>query len=77
MEEEQERKEWLASLEPEHAPEQEEEGEDEKSEDEYGEERADISTNIESKREQHITEMLKKEDLGLILMRLRENVKVL
>lgn len=37
----------------------------------------DIDTNIESKRDKAISDMLKKEDLGLIQMRLRENIRVL
>lgn len=36
----------------------------------------DLDTNIEHKREKAISDLLKKEDLGLITMRLRENVKV-
>lgn len=36
-----------------------------------------IESNIESKRDKAITDLLKKEDLGLIQMRLRENLKVL
>jgi len=36
-----------------------------------------IDTNIESKRDKAISDLLKKEDLGLIQMRLRENIKVL
>ena len=37
----------------------------------------DIDTNIESKRDKAISDLLKKEDLGLIQMRLKENIKVL
>jgi ribosomal RNA methyltransferase Nop2 len=37
----------------------------------------EMDTNIESKRDKAISEMLKKEDLGLVQMRLRENIKVL
>lgn len=37
----------------------------------------DIDTNIEGKREKAISELLKKEDLGLINMRLKENIKIL
>jgi len=37
----------------------------------------DMETNIESKRDKAISDMLKKEDLGLIQMRLRENIKIL
>ena len=37
----------------------------------------DLDTNIEGKREAAISNLLKKEDLGLIQMRLRENIKVL
>lgn len=37
----------------------------------------DIDTNIEGKREKAISDLLKKEDLGLIQMRLKENVKIL
>jgi len=37
----------------------------------------DLDTNIESKRDKAISDLLKKEDLGLIQMRLRENIKVL
>ena len=37
----------------------------------------DLDTNITDKRDKAISEMLKKEDLGLITMRLRENVKIL
>jgi hypothetical protein len=37
----------------------------------------DLDTNIADKRDKAISDMLKKEDLGLISMRLRENVKIL
>jgi hypothetical protein len=37
----------------------------------------DIDTNIESKRDKVISDLLKKEDLGLIQMRLKENIKIL
>lgn len=37
----------------------------------------DMDTNIENKRDKAISDLLKKEDLGLIQMRLRENIKVL
>ena len=37
----------------------------------------DLDTNITDKRDKAISDMLKKEDLGLITMRLRENVKIL
>jgi hypothetical protein len=37
----------------------------------------DIDTNIESKRDKAISDLLKKEDLGLIQMRLKENIKIL
>ena len=37
----------------------------------------DLDTNIEQKREKAISDMLKKEDLGLIQMRMRENIKIL
>ena len=37
----------------------------------------DLDTNIESKRDKAISDLLKKEDLGLIQMRIRENIKVL
>jgi len=37
----------------------------------------DLDTNIENTREKAISDLLKKEDLGLIQMRLRENIKVL
>ena len=37
----------------------------------------DIDTNIESKRDKVISDFLKKEDLGLIQMRLKENIKIL
>ena len=36
----------------------------------------DLDTNIDHKREKAITDLLKKEDLGLITMRLKENIKV-
>jgi hypothetical protein len=36
-----------------------------------------MDTNIESKREKAISDLLKKEDLGLIQMRLKENIKIL
>jgi ribosomal RNA methyltransferase Nop2 len=36
-----------------------------------------METNIENKRDKAISDMLKKEDLGLIQMRLRENIKIL
>ena len=36
-----------------------------------------IESNIELKREKAITEMLKKEDLGIVHMRLKDNIKVL
>ena len=36
-----------------------------------------LDTNIADKRDKAISDMLKKEDLGLISMRLRENVKIL
>lgn len=39
--------------------------------------RTDMDTNIESKREKAISDLLKKEDLGLIQMRLKENIKIL
>lgn len=39
--------------------------------------RALMDTNIESKREKAISDLLKKEDLGLIQMRLKENIKIL
>jgi ribosomal RNA methyltransferase Nop2 len=38
---------------------------------------ANIATNIESKRDKMISDLLTKEDLGIIQMRLRENVKIL
>jgi len=37
----------------------------------------DIDTNIENKRDKVISDLLKKEDLGLIQMRLKENIKIL
>lgn len=37
----------------------------------------ELDTNIESKRDEAISQLLKKEDLGLIQMRLRENIKTL
>ena len=37
----------------------------------------EMATNIEAKREEAISNLLKKEDLGLIQMRIRENIKVL
>jgi hypothetical protein len=37
----------------------------------------DIDTNIEIKRDKVISDLLKKEDLGLIQMRLKENIKIL
>ena len=39
--------------------------------------KTDLATNIEDKREKAISNLLKKEDLGLIQMRLRENIKIL
>ena len=36
-----------------------------------------MDTNIESKREKAISDLLKREDLGLIQMRLKENIKIL
>jgi ribosomal RNA methyltransferase Nop2 len=52
-------------------------GEEEGDEDKDLEANVDMETNIESKRDKHISDLLKKEDLGLIQMRLRENIKVL
>ena len=42
-----------------------------------GEADPDMDTNIASKRDKHISDLLKKEDLGLVQMRIRENIKVL
>jgi len=58
----------------------EEEGEEEVDQpldDDEEQPKDDMDTNIESKREKAISDLLKKEDLGLIQMRLRENIKVL
>ena len=46
-------------------------------EEQKGDEGDEIDTNIESKRDKAISDLLKKEDLGLIQMRLKENIKVL
>ena len=48
----------------------EEEAEDDEVDD-------NIESNIEAKREKAITDMLKKEDLGIVQMRLKDNIKVL
>jgi len=53
-----------------------EEAKGDQDEDEFNE-GDDIDTNIESKRDKAISDLLKKEDLGLIQMRLKENIKVL
>jgi len=37
----------------------------------------DLDTNIESKRDKAISDLLKKEDLGLIQMRIKENIRIL
>lgn len=51
---------------------------DENDGEDYGNELDDnIESNIESRREKAITEMLKKEDLGIVQMRLKDNIKVL
>jgi len=49
---------------------------DEKDLDEFPDE-DNIESNIDTKRDKAITDLLKKEDLGLINMRLRENLKIL
>jgi len=49
--------------------------EEEEYEDEIADEEA--ITNIESKRDKMISDLLNKEDLGIIQMRLKETVKVL
>lgn len=51
-------------------------GEEGKDDEAVGDE-VDIDTNIESKRDKAISDLLKKEDLGLIQMRLKENIKIL
>jgi hypothetical protein len=66
--------------------EEEEEGEEEKVEkeeldgvDDVLDEEQDhrIETNIDSKREKMISDLISKEDLGIIQMRVRETIKVL
>ena len=51
------------------------ESDDEEADEDGGD--VDLDTNITDKRDKAISEMLKKEDLGLITMRLRENIKIL
>jgi len=42
-----------------------------------GDEHLNLDTNIENKRDQAISNLLSKDDLGIINMRLKETVKIL
>jgi hypothetical protein len=52
-------------------------GEEENFDDEIVPDEDDINTNIEAKRDKMISDLLSKEDLGIIQMRVKETVKVL
>lgn len=56
--------------------EDEDEGDAEEYEDQVPDE-DDLDTNIEAKRDKMISDLLSKEDLGIIQMRVKETVKVL